>query len=402
MNLGSGAYKYIVVGFNGDSSSTGFASRVTSITAEMSQGGARVLFVRFVPMSPRAKSWRRTWKRGDRVDLLEIPALPISRYAGLRALSVAVCARILWAIVIWFRPRVVQCECHEAAALGSQLDLDSQLYADLHGAAPEEARYTRLAAGRRNMSMVEWLEKVEASLVRRFDKLIVVAPRMIEHLEEKTGISVREKAAVLPVFADESFFKPLRKEQFKRELGLDGKTVFIYSGGMQRYQCIDETIAWFKALSTQIPNAFLLVFTPSPLVAEMRVSAVMGDLPGNVRIASVCHADLADHISAADFGFVLREPEVLNAVASPTKAVEYLTRGVRLICTKDAGNALDYLDRFGSGMIVPLAPTIEDLARATKEISRLLLEEVPVDAVHRQLSREGYAEVLRQLYGQAV
>lgn len=402
MKFGRGAYKYIVVGFNGDSSSTGFASRVSSITTEMTKEPARVLIVRFVPMFHRAKSWKRTWKRGDRVDIIEVPALPISRYAGLRTLSVAVSARILWAIVIWFRPRVVQCECHEAAALGSQLNLDSQLYADLHGAAPEEARYTRLAAGRSDMSMVRWLEQVEARIVRRFDKLIVVAPKMIAHLEEKTGVPIRAKTAVLPVFADETFFKPLRKEHFKRELGLDGKTVFLYSGGMQRYQCIEETIAWFRALSARIPNAFLVVFTPAPDVAKARVSAVLGDLPDNIRIASVCNADLADHVSAADFGFVLREPEVLNAVASPTKAVEYLARGVRLICTKDAGNAFDYLDQFGAGVLVPLAPTVDDVDRVTEEIGRLLLKDVPVEAVHKQLSRDGYAGVLRQLYGRAV
>lgn len=401
MNFSRGAYKYVVVGFNGDSSSTGFASRVSSMTAEMTKEGARALVVRFVPMPRRARSWKRTWQRGDQVDLLEVPALPISRYAALRTLSVAVSARILWAIVAWFRPQIIQCECHEAAALGSQLELDSLLYADLHGAAPEEARYTRLAAGRSDMSMVDWLEEVEARLVRRFDKLIVVAPKMIEHLEKKTGVSLRVKAAVLPIFSDESFFKPLRKQHFKRELGLDGKTVFLYSGGMQRYQCIDETIAWFQALSARIPNAFLLVFTPAPEVAWQRVSAVIGELPGNIRIASVSHADLADHVSAADFGFVLRESEVLNAVASPTKAVEYLARGVRLICTKDAGSAFDYVDRFGAGLIVPLVPTSESVDQAAVEIDRLLSVEVPVEAVHSQLSRVGYAEVLRQLYWEA-
>lgn len=402
MNFGRGAYKYVVVGYNGDSASTGFASRVSSIAAEMTKEGTRALIVRFVPMPRRARSWKRTWHRGDQVDLLEVPALPISRYAGLRTLSVAISARILWAIVAWIRPQIIQCECHEAAALGSQLELDSLLYADLHGAAPEEARYARLAAGSRDMSMVEWLDEVESQIVRRFDKLIVVAPKMIQHLEEKTGVPVREKTAVLPIFADESFFKPLRKQHFKRELGLDGKTVFLYSGGMQRYQCIDETIAWFQALSAWIPNAFLLIFTPAPDVAKRRVLAVMGDLPSNIRITSVCHANLADQVSAADFGFVLREPELLNAVASPTKAVEYLARGVRLICTKDAGNACEYVDRFASGLIVPLAPTVEDVDRATIEISRLLLKDVPVDAVHRQLSRAGYAGVLRELYGPAV
>jgi len=367
----------------------------------MTKDGSRALVVRFVPMPHRKRSWEKAWQRSDRVDLLEVPALPISRYAWLRKLSVAVSACMLRAIVAWVRPQVVQCECHEAAALGSQLDFEGLLYADLHGAAPEEARYTRVTAGRSDMGMVEWLEEVEVRLVCRFDKLIVVAPKMIEHLEEKTGVPLHDKVAILPIFADESFFKPLRKEHFKRDLGLDGKTVFLYSGGMQRYQCIDETIAWFQALSARIPNAFLLVFTPAPDVARQRVSGLMGGLPGNVQIASVGHADLADYMSAADFGFVLREPEVLNAVASPTKAVEYLARGVRLNCTKDAGSAFDYVDRFGPGLIVPLVPTAEGVDRAAIEINCLLAADVPVEAVHGQLSRSNYAEVLRQLYGQA-
>ncbi|NRP30880.1 MULTISPECIES: hypothetical protein [unclassified Aliiroseovarius] len=399
MNLARGSYKYVVVGFNGDPSSTGFASRVSAVTAEMTKGGSRALVVRFVPMPHRNRSWKKRWQRSDQVDLLEIPALPISRYAWLRRLSVAVSAFVLQAIVAWVRPKVVQCECHEAASLGSQLEFEGLLYADLHGAAPEEARYTRLTAGRSDMSMVEWLNEVEDQIVRRFDKLIVVAPRMIEHLEVKTGVSLHAKASVLPIFADESFFKPLHKEYFKRELGLDGKIVFLYSGGMQRYQCIEETIVWFQALSARIPNAFFLMFTPEPKVAGQRAEAIMGELPGNIRIASVDQANLADHMSAADFGFVLREPELLNAVASPTKAVEYLARGVRLICTKDAGSAFDHMNRFGSGLILPLVPTAKDVDLALTEINRLLAVDVPVEAVHRQLSRGGYAKVLRQLYG---
>lgn len=400
MSLGDATYKYVVVGFNGDSSSTGFASRVSAVTAEMTKDGSRALVVRFVPIQNFRRSWKRTWQRSDRVDLLEVPALPISRYAGMRRLSVALSARLLRAIVAWARPKVVQCECHEAASLGSQINFECLLYADLHGAAPEEAQYTRLTAGRSDMSMVEWLEEVESQIVRRFDKLIVVAPRMIEHLEKKTGLRLKEKIAVLPIFADDNFFKPLRKEEFKRKLKLDGKIVFVYSGGMQRYQCIDETIAWFQVFMARLPNAFFLIFTPSPEMATQRVRDLIGHLPDNIWITSVDRANLPDYMSAADFGFVLREPELLNAVASPTKAVEYLSRGVRLVCTKDAGSALDYVARFGSGLIVPLVPTADDADLAAQEIDRLLAVDVPVEAVRAQLSRGGYAQVLQQLYGE--
>lgn len=395
---GRNSYKYVVVGFNGDTSSTGFASRVRAVTAEMTMDGSRALVVRFVPLPHRGRSWKPTFPRNGQVDLLEIPSLPISRYAGLRKVSVKISGRILRAIVGRVRPEVVQCECHEAAAIGGQLDFPGLLYADLHGAAPEEALYARQADGRTDLSIVDWLNRIESAIVRRFDKLIVVAPRMIEHLETKTGFAVSDKTVVLPVFADEKFFRPLHKDRIKKELGLEGKTVFLYSGGLQRYQCIDQTIHWFRELTARVPNAAFLIYTPGPEIAAQRVQDLLGHIPGNVRIESVARDNLPDYISAADFGFVLREPEVLNAVASPTKAVEYLARGVRLICTEHAGSAVDYVKRFGAGMLVPLVPDAVDVDRAVANIDCLMTMEVPVEAVHAELSRGGYANALRQLY----
>ncbi len=398
MSSGRGSYKYVVVGFNGDPANTGFASRVSAVVAQMTKNGDRAMVVRFVPRFSRARSWKAAWPRDPRVTLLEVPALPISRYGLLRKISVALCSGLLRAVVAATRPAVLQCECHEAAALGSRLKFGGLRYADLHGAAPEEARYTRQSAGRGDLSMVRWLEEVEAEIVRRFDRLIVVTPRMIQHLEAKTGLPLQGKSAVLPIFADETFFKPLDKARWKRELGLEGKVVLLYSGGMQKYQCIEETVRWFAALRERIPNAHLLVFTPSPDVAQRTIRPLAGPLMADVTIRSVAKADLADHISAADFGFVLRERELLNTVSAPTKAVEYLARGVRPICTADAGNAADYVERFRSGLIVPLHPTPAEVDHAAAEIARLLALDVPVGDVHAQLSQGGYSETIRRLY----
>lgn len=391
-------YKYLIVCLNGDPATTGLASRVSAISAEMTKDGSRLLVVRFVPKLHHGRSWKTNWQRTDLVDLLEVPALPISRYAILRKASVALCTIALKAIVAFFKPEVVQCECHEAASLGCGLNFDGTLYADIHGAAPEEAKYARLAMGNKDMAMVSWLSKVESQMADRFDKIIVVSPKMISHIERKHGISISTKASVLPIFPDRTFFEPVDKEKWKINLGLTENIVFVYSGGMQPYQCVDQVIYWFKLIRSHLQNAKLLIFTADTDVARRKIDDQAKELMGSIKIMSVPKSDLANYISAADFGFVLREHNIINSVSSPTKTVEYLSRGVNVICTSDAGNTIDYINRFGCGLVVPLVPTHEDVNRMIDEIKVLHGINIPLEDVHAHLSQDAYAETINKLY----
>lgn len=393
-------FNALVICFNGDPPTTGFAARVGALVEEMTKvSGEPVLVVRFVPILHTGRSWKRAWPKSAKVTLLEIPALPVSRFRRLRALSVSLSSWLLRGLVRLVRPNVIQCECHEAAALALGLRFSGLLYVDVHGAAPEEAEYSRRTSQNKDMSIVQWLESTEAKMLTKFDKIIVVGQRMIEHLERKTGINLENKATLVPIFPDDSFLRPLSKAQWKRQLGLTGRTVFLYSGGMQTYQCVDEAIMWFVALKSFIPNAFFIILTPTVELARSKVEALCDGYIPDTRVLSVDKNDLADYISAADFGFVLREPELLNRVSSPTKAVEYLARGVRLICTAEAGSAADHVERFRAGVIVPLTPTPAEVEFTAAAIIRLSRHDVPVEDVHRELSRKRYRGTIKDLYG---
>lgn len=392
-------FDYIVVCHNSDSPNTGFAARVRAVVSEIRSSGKTVLVIRFAPIFRSRESWRGVWGADSNIKLVEIPSLPISRSQVIRGLSIFLSSYILNVIVKRVQPLVVQCECYESAAIALGIDFAGSLYADIHGATPEEMEYFGRGRGWVNEKLIHWFNSVERDTVRNFDKLIVVSENMVSHLEEKVRVVLGNKAEVVPIFPDGSFFKPIDKELCRKHFGLTGRVVFLYSGGMQKYQCIDETIEWFRLIKMEMPESYLLIFTPDVEAAKLKVEGILGQSPLDVAILSVEKERLSDYISAADFGFVLREDEVLNTVSSPTKAVEYLSRGVRLVCTKSSGSAFNYANNFKAGVVVPLKPSASDVDFVVADIRKALGVEVPVDLIQAELSRDGYLDALQRLYG---
>ena len=85
----------------------------------------------------------------------------------------------------------------------------------------------------------------------------------------------------------------------------------------------------------------LLIFTHD--VTEFRKKVKDTGIK-NFRIISVKYEDMPAYLDACDFGFCLRENNIINLVASPTKVLEYISRNVKPILTEYVG---DYSRKLG-------------------------------------------------------
>lgn len=184
-----------------------------------------------------------------------------------------------------------------------------RLVVDVHGIVPEEeALYGNEAAS-------AFYEDVERMVWKRASGVITVTRAMGRHLETKHGLRDKEHF-VLPVFEGRTCRTPRRPR-------LREPPTVIYSGGAQRWQCIDDMVGLIRQ---SLNRANWVILSNDVAAFEERLRRE--GLSEHVRVLCADKDGLEDHYRKADFGVVLRLPIAVNRVSCPTKLVEYMRFGL--------------------------------------------------------------------------
>lgn len=107
-------------------------------------------------------------------------------------------------------------------------------------------------------------------------------------------------------------------------------TVYCYSGSYKPWQCVTETIDYFCEKLELDDKSFLLVLTTD--LHSFRHELVSRCIPeDNFAVLSVDPFDLYRYLSAADYGMLFREKDIINWVSRPTKMLEYQAVGLQVL-----------------------------------------------------------------------
>lgn len=187
----------------------------------------------------------------------------------------------------------------------------AQVVFDAHGIVPEELALERKARAALVFAFAE------RRVLRRCNTLVCVTRSMLAHFKSKHGDRPGREEIVLPVLprlgeGDDA----AQALQATRDLNS-----VIYAGGMQVWQNVDKMIVAAEQ-QPQLAYSFL-TGDVGRFTARLKASEVR-----RYQCHSVVPAKVKDFYLTHQFGFVLREPDLINAVACPTKLVEYLYWGV--------------------------------------------------------------------------
>ena len=241
---------------------------------------------------------------------------------------------------------------------------------DLHGAVPEEIAHQ----GRPWLSHLFGL--VERIVLRRRAPVVHVTTAMKRHFLQKyqRQSTADRTIAILPRLSDV-------RGQYPNVMGStrDAKAV-IYAGGLQAWQNISMMLD-AAAAATQLRYVFLS--GEAPALQRLADSAHLV----NYTCIAVPPHQVPDHYLTCTYGFVLRDPVLLNQVACPTKLVEYLYWGViPIVLTPEIGDfaelgfAFVSLEKFRSGRL----PDDTEAARM-RAINRQVVEKL-IEACEAELS----------------
>jgi hypothetical protein len=165
--------------------------------------------------------------------------------------------------------------------------------------------------------------------------LCIVSNRMLEHFANKYGYKKQNYIAI-----------PCYNSSYDDKLTLRSKVrynspSFVYAGNLASWQCIDETLQIFKHIESVLPDASLTVLTKEVTKAETLVAKY--NLI-NVQVKYVELIRLQDELTQYKYGFLIREDNIVNNVATPTKMNSYLASGVIPIYTNSVNSFIENID----------------------------------------------------------
>ena len=105
---------------------------------------------------------------------------------------------------------------------------------------------------------------------------------------------------------------------------------FVYAGGLDKWQCIEETLELYSLIEKENSNASLTILTREQEKAHLLVKNYGIK---NYKISFVSLENLDDELKKYKYGFLIRQNHIVNNVSTPTKMNSYLANGVIPIYT---------------------------------------------------------------------
>lgn len=248
---------------------------------------------------------------------------------------------------------------------------------DAHGVVPEEL----LAMDRKWMALV--MGRAESSILNRCDVLVCVTRSMLEHFHRKYGLKPGREEIVLPILPK---FGGGECADLAISTLRDANSV-IYAGGMQVWQNVDGMIS----AARQQPHLNYTFLTG--LVDDFSAKLRSGNVQ-KFRCESVAPDRVKEYYLTHQFGFILREDNIINAVACPTKLVEYVFWGVIPIAITPCIGDFDFnslrivtLEQFVAGELPDVKSAHEMRVHNQKTMLKL------ISAAH-----ESHARLKQQLF----
>lgn len=216
----------------------------------------------------------------------------------------------------------------------------------------------------KNKSLIAAAHRLERFCYRHADAVTVLSDDLRTNVASKLGSE--DKVHIIPNFVDTETIRPLDKENaYRREFGLEGKTVVMYAGNIGLSQSLEMVIEAAGALSYESDVVFVI----------NGQGARRNDLESRARgLTNVLFVDmqpahrLPEVLAAADVHLVpLRRGLARSSV--PSKTYSILAAGRPLIASVDHGSEVARIvERAGAGISVPP----DDAEALTKAIRSLL------------------------------
>jgi hypothetical protein len=127
----------------------------------------------------------------------------------------------------------------------------------------------------------------------------------------------------------------------------DNHVLICYSGTSSGWHSFKLMNDFFNSVLSTNPNMKILFLTPK----LDNLFDVVKKYPDKIIHRWVNPDDVYGYLAMCDYGILIREQSVTNAVASPVKFAEYLNAGLKIIISDGLGDYSDFVKKHNCGVL---------------------------------------------------
>lgn len=158
-----------------------------------------------------------------------------------------------------------------------------------------------------------WAEK---NSLKKATFPIFVSKAMLSHYISSYNLKF-DKYFIMPCFNMELMKRSIHKDRYK-------KPRFLYAGSLGAWENIAGMLEIYSQLKSIMPNAELAIFTNKPDDAKKMISSYGID----AEIDTLTPQALQHRMAEYKYGLLIRNDNVINNVATPTKINSYMSSGL--------------------------------------------------------------------------
>ena len=172
----------------------------------------------------------------------------------------------------------------------------------------------------RNSSRLRYhiLNIIDVYMMKKAKCILYVSEEMRRVYEQRGHSSFKDKAYIMPCFNEEYDENMYSLKDFT-------KKIFTYVGSLAEWQCFEQTVDLYKEIEDQIKDCTLKVLT---FDVDRAKRIIENKGVKNYSVKSVPKEQVRHELISATYGFIIREDNVVNRVATPTKLSSYISAGV--------------------------------------------------------------------------
>ncbi len=246
---------------------------------------------------------------------------------------------------------------HVAAAIGALAKKinGGQLIFDIRGFMPEE--YVDAGLWPKGGKLYRWTKAAEKRMLAAADGFVVLTERAREILFSgcSDSDSLGRPVEVIPCCVDFDRFsaaEAFKRDELRRELGVDGRRVLVYVGALGGWYLTKEMAEFMAVAHAQDPSIFSMILTQSPPEMIEGHLRALGLEENDYYIRQAQPKEIPRFLKAADLAISFIKPCYSKLSSSPTKIAEYLASGLPVICNSGIGDLDALMETDGVGIVI--------------------------------------------------
>ncbi|MGL5889170.1 MAG: hypothetical protein ACRC3B_04760, partial [Bacteroidia bacterium] len=191
---------------------------------------------------------------------------------------------------------------------------------------------------------------IERDCVLQSDKRLAVSEALVNYWREKFDYTGNAHRVIPCTLNSSTTFAPITETavaeaRTKLDIPADA-CVIVYSGSAAGWQSLDDFGARMLPLleADEKLHLLLLIKNMPGTFEPLKV------FPKRVHQRWLAPEEVGNALTAADWGWMLREDSVTNRVASPVKFAEYLAAGLQVIISDNLGDTTEFVRKHHCGI----------------------------------------------------